>query len=151
MKSIYLYLLLGFFYLFAPRIEEYFSENIITPDNIFYSALGFVIICVIARLFRNLYLWLLKSEASIKDSETAQKQKVPPPFKDMSYDPYKVLNISPDASDEEIKKQWLKLVKANHPDTLSSSEKSDEKIANATKMVSDINAAYDDIVRERKL
>ena len=56
----------------------------------------------------------------------------------MVQDPYKVLGVSPDASDEEIKKAYRDLTKKYHPDLNPGDERA------AAKM-NDINAAYDAI------
>ena len=56
----------------------------------------------------------------------------------MVQDPYKVLGVSPDASDEEIKKAYRELTKKYHPD------RNPDNPAAAEKM-NDINAAYDAI------
>ena len=56
----------------------------------------------------------------------------------MGSDPYKVLGVSPDASDEEIKKAYRELTKKYHPDLNPGDE------AAAAKM-NDINTAYDAI------
>lgn len=56
----------------------------------------------------------------------------------MVQDPYKVLGVSPDASDEEIKKAYRELTKKYHPD------RNPDNPAAADKM-HDINAAYDAI------
>ena len=56
----------------------------------------------------------------------------------MVQDPYKVLGVSPDASDEEIKKAYRALVKQYHPDRNPGNPAAAEKM-------NDINAAYDAI------
>lgn len=56
----------------------------------------------------------------------------------MYQDPYKVLGVSPDASDEEIKKAYRELAKKYHPDRNPGDE-------NAAKRINEINAAYDAI------
>ena len=50
-------------------------------------------------------------------------------------DPYSVLGISPDASEEEIKSAYRKLVKQYHPDANPQEEHAEEKM-------NQINAAY---------
>ena len=56
----------------------------------------------------------------------------------MIQDPYKVLGVSPDASDDEIKKAYRELTKKYHPDLNPGDE-------NAARKMNDINAAYDHI------
>ena len=56
----------------------------------------------------------------------------------MIQDPYKVLGVSPDASDEEIKKAYRELTKKYHPDL-------NPNDPTAAQKMNDINAAYDQI------
>lgn len=56
----------------------------------------------------------------------------------MVSDPYQVLGVSPDASDEEVKKAYRDLTKKYHPDLNPGDE-------HAAQMMNDINAAYDQI------
>lgn len=61
-------------------------------------------------------------------------------------DPYKVLGISPDASDDEVKKAYRKMAKKYHPDQYANTplaELADEKMK-------EVNEAYDTIVKQRK-
>ena len=60
-------------------------------------------------------------------------------------DPYKVLGVSPNASDEEIKKAYRALVKQYHPDNYA-----DNPLANlAAEKMKAINEAYDEIQKMR--
>ncbi len=61
----------------------------------------------------------------------------------MIQDPYKVLGVSPDASDEEIKRAYRQLAKQYHPD-----RNPGDKVA-AQKM-QEINAAYEQIKNPEK-
>ena len=56
----------------------------------------------------------------------------------MIEDPYKVLGVSPDASDEEIKRAYRRLSKQYHPD-LNPGDKE------AAKRMQEVNAAYEQI------
>lgn len=61
-------------------------------------------------------------------------------------DPYKILGISPNASDEEVKTAYRKLAKKYHPDNYTGSPLSDL----AGEKMKEINYAYDTIVNERR-
>ena len=56
----------------------------------------------------------------------------------MVSDPYKVLGLSPDATDEEVKAAYRKLAKKYHPDLNPGNQRAAERM-------NEINAAYDQI------
>ena len=66
-------------------------------------------------------------------------------------DPYQILGISSDALDNEIKKKYRKLIRENHPDTLIAKGMPQEFIDIANEKMANINAAYDQISKERSL
>ena len=66
-------------------------------------------------------------------------------------DPYKVLGISRDASDADIKAAYRTLIREKHPDRLTAQGMPEDMIELATKETQAINAAYDRIARERGL
>ena len=59
-------------------------------------------------------------------------------------DPYKVLGVSPDASDDEIKRAYRKLAKKYHPDVNPGD-------AEAARKMQEINAAYEQIKNPEKV
>ena len=61
-------------------------------------------------------------------------------------DPYKILGVSRDASDDEIKRVYRELVKKYHPDNYQDSPLADL----AQQKMAEINNAYDEIVKQRK-
>jgi DnaJ like chaperone protein len=65
--------------------------------------------------------------------------------------PYDVLRLSPQATKEEIKRQYRKLVTDNHPDKLVARGVPADFVEIATRKLAAINAAYETIARERGL
>ncbi len=61
-------------------------------------------------------------------------------------DPYKLLGVSPDATDEEIKQAYHALVRKYHPDKYANTDLADM----ANEKMKDINAAYEEIQSRRK-
>lgn len=61
-------------------------------------------------------------------------------------DPYRILRISRDATDEEVKQAYRELAKKYHPDRYHNSPLSES----ASEKMKEINAAYDQIMSERK-
>jgi DnaJ like chaperone protein len=65
--------------------------------------------------------------------------------------PYDALRLSPQATNEEIRQQYRKLVADNHPDKLMGRGVPREFVDIATRKLAAINAAYDTIAKERGL
>jgi DnaJ like chaperone protein len=64
-------------------------------------------------------------------------------------DPYVVLGVDYDASDEEVKSTYRMLVRENHPDKLMARGVPEEFISLATDKLATINTAFDKIEKER--
>ena len=63
--------------------------------------------------------------------------------------PYEVLNISPSATDKEIKPRYRDLVKSHHPDALVAKGVPPEFLAGAERRLAAITGAYEAILVER--
>ena len=61
-------------------------------------------------------------------------------------DPYKVLGVDRNASDDEVKKAYRELVKKYHPDKYADNDLKDL----ASEKLKEINAAYADIQKMRQ-
>ena len=66
-------------------------------------------------------------------------------------DPYLVLGIDQKTSNNEIKKSYRELSRENHPDTLIAKGVPQEFIDTANAKMASINAAYDQISKERSM
>lgn len=66
-------------------------------------------------------------------------------------DPYALLNVDADATDEEVRKGYLQAVRENHPDRMIARGAPEEFLAVATEKMARVNTAYDAIRRERGL
>jgi DnaJ like chaperone protein len=66
-------------------------------------------------------------------------------------DPYVILGVDPDASDEEVKQTFRLLVRENHPDKLVARGVPEEFIRLANDKLAAITGAYDRIKKERRI
>lgn len=66
-------------------------------------------------------------------------------------DPYEILGIDRNASDEAVKKKYRDLIRENHPDVLIAKGVPQEFIDIANEKMAAINAAYDRVEKERGL
>lgn len=64
-------------------------------------------------------------------------------------DPYAVLGVDRNAADADVKAAYRKLLRENHPDLLMSQGMPEEFIEVANRKMADINAAWDEISRQR--
>ncbi len=64
-------------------------------------------------------------------------------------DPYEILDLTKDASDDEVKAAYRKLIRDNHPDVMMAKGLPQEFIDLANEKMATINAAYDKICKQR--
>jgi DnaJ like chaperone protein len=65
-------------------------------------------------------------------------------------DPYAVLEIAPDASDEDVRRAWRRALSVAHPDRVIGRGLPLEYVEVAQAKSAAINAAYDAVMRERR-
>lgn len=75
----------------------------------------------------------------------------PPPRPIDERDPYRELGMARSASPDELRAAWKKLMRENHPDSLAARGVPEDFIKRASDKVARINAAWDQIKRERGL
>ena len=66
-------------------------------------------------------------------------------LKDNTSDPYRILDVKRENSDQEIRKKWIQLNKEHHPDNLIAKGMPKEFINQSNKELAAINIAYDKI------
>ena len=71
-------------------------------------------------------------------------------LKNSTSDPYKILGVSRDDNDNEIRSKWIKLNKEHHPDNLIAKGMPKEFIDQSNKELASINLAYDKIKKIRE-
>lgn len=64
-------------------------------------------------------------------------------------DPYRVLGVSPDISDVELKKVYRQMIRDNHPDKVVAEGLPEEFVELANTKLAKINVAYDQIMKLR--
>ena len=64
--------------------------------------------------------------------------------------PHDVLSVKPSVSNEELKSHYRRLAAENHPDQLIARGLPKEFVFFATKKITAINEAYDQIAKEQK-
>ncbi|MEO8162109.1 MAG: DnaJ domain-containing protein [Arenimonas sp.] len=82
-------------------------------------------------------------------SGSAQAERPPPPPAPAPGDPYAVLGVASDASDEELEQAWRRRMSEYHPDRVANAAQEIRDIADLR--AREINQAYDQIKRQRGL
>lgn len=65
-------------------------------------------------------------------------------------DPYEVLGVSPEDSNDKIRRAWRRLVRETHPDRMIARGVPEEAVRLATQRLAAVNDAYDEIMRMRQ-
>ncbi len=64
---------------------------------------------------------------------------------------YEILGVMRGASDSEIKKRWRQLINEYHPDKVQANGGSAEEVEASTQKMAEINAAYEAVLKSRKV
>lgn len=94
------------------------------------------------------YLQRVATLMGISESEHAWVRSL---FVSDAADPYTTLGLTPQASNDEIRRRHRALVKENHPDRLMGDGVPPEFVLIAEKRLAAINAAFDRLARDRGL
>ncbi len=86
-----------------------------------------------------------------QNSSSNGQQRQQPRGNEMLADPYSLLGVPSSSTDQEIKLKYRKLVRENHPDSMVAAGKSKKEVDQATAKLARINAAYDQILKERQI
>ena len=66
-------------------------------------------------------------------------------------DPYVILDVAPDATDAEVKSAWRKALSDAHPDRAVGRGDAPEVVEQAAARAASLNAAFDAVMRERRI
>ena len=107
--------------------------------------LGFIIIYLIIRGIARL---LFRSKGGQQQWQWQQGQQQQRTYSQtQTRDPYTVLGVTREASDDDIKKAYRKLIRENHPDMVM--DKSDAEKKQAEKRFREVQEAYENICKMR--
>ncbi len=73
----------------------------------------------------------------------------PPPSRDLLVEAYKMLGVSAEAGDAEVKRAYRRMMNQHHPDKLVSKGLPEEMVRLATEKTQEIKAAYEQIKQSR--
>ena len=104
--------------------------------------------CTVLHIPANVFSAMLRARQAGGGSAHGHRQQVPNQGQSMPQS-YATLGIKADASTQEIKRAYRKLVSQYHPDKLVSQGLPDEMMEMSKKRVREINAAYDIIKSSR--
>ena len=136
---------------YANRLGEVFADNRAMLEEVM-TALHHI-----ARadgpLTRSEAVFLAKVRRSFRlDAGEGAQARMPPPLSmAREPDPYTVLGVPHNATDEAVRLAWRRLIREHHPDSMAARGGSPEQLRRASARMAEINAAWDRVKRERNL
>jgi len=91
----------------------------------------------------------IQNIASIFEMSSAKYQQVKALYIKQNDHNYKILGVERNASDDDVKKAYRKLVREYHPDKMQAKGVPEDFMKIAHEKMSEINLAYDEICKER--
>lgn len=138
---------------FADRVGQAFADNKVMLEDVLAAL--FAIARADAALTRGEVAFLQRVQVGFGlDAaawERARDGQGPRAQQEPGVDPYSILGLPANATDEEVRATWRKLMRENHPDTLLARGVTPEFSKRATDKVAEINNAWDRIKRARRL
>jgi len=139
---------------YADQLGEAFSDNLGTLEDVLVAFVGIARadgavspreLVFLKRVHRGFGL-----DAAAWDRALGARPRSPPPAAAKQVpDPYAILGISKTASPDTLHARWKQLMRENHPDSLAARGVPESFVKRATDKVATINAAWDQIKRER--
>lgn len=91
----------------------------------------------------------LQDVAAILGFDASQFTRLAHIYGDDTTSPYRVLGVDPDCDEATLRRHWIALNRDHHPDRLMASGLPREFVRAATERLAAINAAYEDIRKQR--
>ena len=145
------------FEVFADRVGQAFADNKVMLEDVLAAL--FAIARADAALTRGEVAFLQRVQVGFGLNAVAWERardgqgagQGTRPAAETGIDPYAVLGLGAQATDEEVRATWKRLMRENHPDALLGRGVTPEFARRATDKVAEINNAWDRIKRARKL
>ena len=137
---------------YADQLGEAFADNRGMLEDVLAAL--FAIARADGPLRQSEQDFLLRVHRGFRLDRTAWEQArggMPRPPANAAPDPYAVLGATREMTGEALHAAWRQLMRENHPDSLAARGVPQEFIARASDKVARINAAWDQIKRERGL
>jgi DnaJ like chaperone protein len=137
---------------YADQLGEVFADNRGMLEDVLTAL--FLVARADGPLNQQEYNFLSRTHGGFRLDQAAwdrARGAMPRPPPSDAPDPYAVLGVPRETGDEDLHAAWKQLMRENHPDSLAARGVPAEFIARASDKVAQINAAWDQIKRERGL